>query len=119
MAVDDRRAARTVREPPSVVVRCAGHAARVLRDLRAGLEEEGVPVRVEHGPPGDAVTLAFGAAQASSLDVGIGVGAGGEVCVHHAKRPPDSPALTGTAHQARLFGHNAARLVIGIPVKTR
>ncbi|MFF5987356.1 glycerol dehydratase reactivase beta/small subunit family protein [Prauserella flavalba] len=117
MAVDDRRAARAVRTPPSVVVRCAGDTA-VLRDLRAGLEEEGVPVRVEDGGSGDAVALAFGAAQASSLDVGIGVAAGGAVCVHHAKRPPDSPALTGTARDARLLGHNAARLVTGIPVKT-
>jgi hypothetical protein len=117
MPVVDRRAARAARTPPSVVVRCA-EPGPGLRAIQAGLEEEGVPVRVEDAPGGDVTMLAFGAAQASSLGVGIGVDADGVVCVHHAKRPRDSPVLVAPPAGARVCGHNAARLVIGLPLKT-
>ncbi|MBK1783315.1 glycerol dehydratase reactivase beta/small subunit family protein [Prauserella cavernicola] len=122
MGVRDRGAATTTRAvPPAIVVRCAEDAAAVLRDVLAGVEEEGVPVRVELVPGGDArdaATLAFAAARASSLDVGVGIDREGAGCVQHAKRPEDRPALTGPRERARLLGHNAARLVTGIPVKT-
>jgi len=79
------------------------------------MEEEGVPLRVEDGA-GTALELAFAAARASSLGVGIGLDAT-TVCVHHAKRPQDSPVLTAALVHARLCGHNAARLVVGLPLK--
>ncbi|GII42042.1 glycerol dehydratase reactivase beta/small subunit family protein [Planotetraspora phitsanulokensis] len=140
-----------VRIRPEVVVLCRPDPRnrRCLRELGAGMEEEGVPFRVEdatedgtelevgdgaddgtdhgvghgaddgagHGTGGGAVELAFAAAQASHLDVGVGVDATGNVCVHHAKLPPDAPALSGTASDARVMGHNAARLVVGVPFK--
>jgi hypothetical protein len=88
-----------------------------LRDITAGLEEEGVPFRVDASPAGSAAELAHFAAQASTLGVGVGMDAAGDICVHHAKLPPDSPALTGPAERARRLGHNAARLVTGVPFK--
>ncbi|KAA9159774.1 hypothetical protein FPZ12_019275 [Amycolatopsis acidicola] len=103
--------------PPTVVVYSA--FSPCLREILAGLEEEGVPAEVSSYPGGDAVVLAFAAALASPLDVGIGVGDTGTVCVHHAKLPQDEPALTGPAGEARRLGHNAARLVTRIPLKTR
>jgi hypothetical protein len=117
-----------VRNRPAVVVWCAPalRNRRCVRELTAGMEEEGVPYRVEDGGGGDvvephavlgAVELAFAAAQASGLDVGVGVDAEGNVCVHHARLPPAMPALTGPASQARTIGHNAARLVVGVPFK--
>ena len=66
---------------------------------------------------GGARELAFAAAQASNLDVGVGVDATGYICVHHAKLSPDAPAVAGPASSARTMGHNAARLVVGIPFK--
>ncbi|MEU6642115.1 glycerol dehydratase reactivase beta/small subunit family protein [Saccharomonospora sp. NPDC046836] len=106
------------RHRPSVVVRCTVPGADSVRGIRAGLEEEGVPVRVEPAPSDDAAVLAFAAAQASSLGVGIGVDDAGTVCLHHAKRPPGSPVLSGPPAVARVLGHNAARLVVGLPLKT-
>ncbi|HVV09424.1 glycerol dehydratase reactivase beta/small subunit family protein [Amycolatopsis sp.] len=102
-------------ERPAVVVYCAQPC---LREILAGLEEEGVPARVELRDDMDATTLAFLAAQESALDVGIGADTSGAVCVHHAKLPPSCPALLAPAAQARRLGHNAARLVTRIPFKT-
>ncbi|WP_436764106.1 glycerol dehydratase reactivase beta/small subunit family protein [Streptosporangium sp. V21-05] len=154
------------RNRPAVVVFChpAPENRHRLREIEAGLEEEGVPYRVEDGHidvedghtrlkdrrigvegghvrveggrvgvgngrtrvedghagggvGGGARELAFAAAQASSLAVGVGVDAAGNICVHHAKLPPDAPAVAGTASDARVMGHNAARLVVGVPFK--
>ncbi|OXM73113.1 MULTISPECIES: glycerol dehydratase reactivase beta/small subunit family protein [Amycolatopsis] len=100
---------------PAVVVRCRDASSPWLREIRAGMEEEGVPLVVEEVSAGDALVLAYAAACRSTLDVGIGVA--DEVCVHHAKRPAGSPALTGPLSRARVLGHNAARMVVGIPLK--
>jgi hypothetical protein len=115
----DRRAQRAERVRPAVVVRyLPGGAHRAsLREVTAGLEEEGVPWRLEECGRGTAVELAFGAARASTLGVGLGVDAEGAVSVHHAKLPAARPVATGAAERARVLGHNAARLVVGIPFK--
>jgi hypothetical protein len=113
--VPDRRADR--RRPAVLVCHDPAAGARAcLRQIGAGLEEEGVPFRVEEGG-GSAAELAYAAAQASDLDVGIGIGAAGDVCVHQSKLPRGSPALSGPPETARTMGHNAARLVKGIPFK--
>jgi hypothetical protein len=117
-------------ERPVVVIVHVGEST-ALRDVRAGLEEEGVPARADRveaaaveisGDPGPAesgpaVALAHEAARRSSLDVGVGLAADGSVCVHHAKLDPETPALAGDRSAARSCGHNAARLVVGIPYK--
>lgn len=115
----DRRAESTRTTRPVVVVRYEPDRdpPALLRDIAAGLEEEGVPFRVEVGSAADAVSLAHEAAHASPLDVGVGVGGAAQVCVHHAKLPPHAPALLASASAARAMGHNAARLVTGIPLK--
>ncbi|MEU8381071.1 glycerol dehydratase reactivase beta/small subunit family protein [Streptosporangium sp. NPDC048865] len=140
----DRAPGGVERHRPAVVVFCrpAPGDRHRLREIEAGMEEEGVPYRVEDGRIGDgrvgeglaggdrsgegqagggtgggAGELAFAAARASTLGVGIGVDAAGNICVHHAKLPPDAPALAGTASDARTLGHNAARLVVGVPFK--
>lgn len=146
-------------ERPVVVIVHVGEAP-ALRDVRAGLEEEGVPARADRveagaveiageiagetgpagtgpaltgtalsgtaeagtaeagpGESGPAVALAHEAARRSPLDVGVGLAADGSVCVHHAKLDPATPALVGDRSAARSCGHNAARLVVGIPFK--
>jgi hypothetical protein len=115
----DRRADRSGRARPEVLVSChlAADVRALLRQIGAGLEEEGVPFRVAEGGLGSAAELAYAAAQASVLDVGIGIDATGNVCVHQAKLPPDSPALSGPPESARILGHNAARLVTGMPFR--
>ncbi|MCK9902194.1 hypothetical protein CC117_24915 [Parafrankia colletiae] len=129
----DRRADRARRGRPTIVVRYDLDQSdpRLVREIHAGMEEEGVPFRTEpahgdhsHGDHrgnndhgGEAAALAYAAAQASALDVGVGVDAHGTVCVHHAKLPPAAPVLTGPASAARVLGHNAARIVVGLPLR--
>lgn len=145
--VNDRHSDRAGRNRPAVMLLHHPDLGNrhCLREITAGMEEEGVPCRIEsvsrpaenesyraEGGPyraenglcptgnaadGGARELAFAAAQASNLDVGIGVDAAGYICVHHAKLPPDAPAVAGPPSSARTMGHNAARLVVGIPFK--
>ena len=106
-------------EAPTVVVRHAGAAAAVLREIRAGAEEEGVPTSVEESA-GAAEPLAHAAALASRLEVGVGIDAAGSVAVHHATLPPSTPALAvpagADAGQWRRAGAVAARIVTGLPI---
>lgn len=111
-------------EPPTVVVRHAGAAEALLREVRAGAEEEGVPTSVEESrtgeSAGDVAALAHAAALASRLEVGVGIDAAGGVAVHHATLPPDAPALAvpagADAVQWRRAGAVAARIVTGLPI---
>ncbi|GAA1013403.1 hypothetical protein Aple_054090 [Acrocarpospora pleiomorpha] len=114
---------RDKRDRPTVVVRYRPDPANrlCLREIGAGLEEEGVPFRAEPVERGQdhatARELAYAAALASHLGVGVGVDAAGNTCVHHAKLPPDVPVMAGPPSTARRMGHNAARLVVGIAFK--
>jgi Dehydratase medium subunit len=112
-------------ERPAVLVyRHRGVPSVVLREVRAGAEEEGVPTEVVDAPSGmddaDATALAHAAAQGSRLDVGIGIDASGATAVHHAKLPQRSPAATtdadGAAPDRRRAGRIAARVVKGLPL---
>jgi hypothetical protein len=115
-------------EIPSVVVlRPAEAGAKVLREVCAGIEEEGVPTRVVM-PSGDSdtdrdtdsetVLLAHEAAQESRLDVGVALGVE-VVVVHHAKLPERSPAQVVATEAGiagwRGAGRSAARIVKGLP----
>ncbi|MCV7421688.1 glycerol dehydratase reactivase beta/small subunit family protein [Mycobacterium yunnanensis] len=98
-------------------------AGPVEDEVLAGMEEEGVPSVVERPRHGDddAITLATTAAGRSSLAVGVGIDAGGRVCVQHDKLPDPLPELysSGPADggTARSLGHDAARIVVGIPLR--
>lgn len=104
---------------PAVVVLSVG-AGPIEDAVLAGIEEEGVPhavVRVGHGA---ATELAQLAAVRSPLDVGVGVDDLGGVCVHAEMLPEPLPELTSSAADraaARALGHNAARIVVGLPLK--
>ena len=110
---------RAAEARPAVLVYCALAADDLdgARQLDAGMEEEGVPARIVTVPDGPAVALAHAAAQASNLDVGVGIDSMGNISVHHAKMPRDRAALNGSPGTARVMGHNAARLVRGTPFK--
>lgn len=106
---------------PAIVVVSAG-SCEVERDVLAGIEEEGVPYLLVAGDAEvPAAELARRAALRSPLHVGVGVDAKGEVCVQHAKLADPLPELSsgGTADAAagRQLGHNAARIVVGVPLK--
>lgn len=107
---------------PSIIICVAqlvGYEAK-LRELQAGMEEEGVPYTIQEGTASDAVMLGYQGAQLSPLGVGIGIDAA-SLCIHYQKLPEDQPLFMldgqGTLAEWRNFGYNAARLVKGLPFK--
>ena len=91
-----------------------------IREVQAGMEEEGIPCFVVQSKESDVVALAYQGACASKLGVGLGIGADG-LCIHYCKLPDQHPLFAlnvpGIPVQWRHFGYNAARLVKGIPFK--
>ncbi|WP_304543198.1 glycerol dehydratase reactivase beta/small subunit family protein [Desulforamulus aquiferis] len=91
-----------------------------LRELRAGMEEEGIPYSLQRVEGSDAVSLAYQGANTSELGVGVGISQN-KICIHFKRLPPLKPLFTmdsaGTLDEWRHFGFNAARLVKGLPFK--
>jgi hypothetical protein len=89
-----------------------------LREVQAGIEEEGVPSAWCVGA-GDANSLACRGAAESPLGVGVGIGAEA-MSVHYHKLPAAKPLFVLPAGEPpvwRRLGCNAARLVKGTPFK--
>ncbi|WP_159233521.1 glycerol dehydratase reactivase beta/small subunit family protein [Mycolicibacterium vanbaalenii] len=107
--------------PAILVLSCT--RGPVEREVLAGIEEEGVPFVVERcGGAEDANILGRRAAGRSTLGVGVGIDGHGRVSVRHQKLA-ESPSGLSTdevtdPQAARTLGHNAARLVVGIPLRT-
>ena len=107
---------------PSIIITACPHAGfeAKLRELKAGMEEEGVPCLFVSDEAKDAITLAYKGAQASTLGVGIGISPDA-LCVHFQKLPERQPLFVlegeGSLPEWRNFGYNAARLVKGLPFK--
>lgn len=107
---------------PSIMLYVCGHAGyeQKIREIEAGIEEEGVPCSLVLADEPDAVVLARLGAQRSPLGVGIGVGSAA-ICIHYHKLPENQPLFLTKGGEKpqewRLFGYNAARLIKGIPFK--
>ncbi|CUH94328.1 hypothetical protein P22_0394 [Propionispora sp. 2/2-37] len=115
---------QTDRNKPRIVIAVQSHSGweTKVREIEAGLEEEGVPWTVlTVSQPGTIAQTAHQAAGLSPLGVGIGLDAG-SVCLHFAKLPPEQPLFLTSGAGApaiwRYYGYNAARLVKNIPFKT-
>ncbi|MBP2654450.1 MAG: dehydratase medium subunit [Firmicutes bacterium] len=106
---------------PSVIIYVKPHGGQEakVREVQAGLEEEGIPSVLRSGD-GDAVGLAHRGAVESQLEVGVGVDAD-TMSVHMRKLPSDKPLFVSADRENpivwRHLGYNAARLVKGIPFK--
>jgi hypothetical protein len=86
-----------------------------------GLEEEGIPFKINEVSGGSMTGFAKEAADSSPLRVGIGIGGSGEVVLHHHDLPAGSPLFRLSTKpwdpvQLRRMGTNAARLVKGQPL---
>jgi hypothetical protein len=106
--------------PAVLVFKAPGTADEVISQILLGIEEEGIPAKVQEKQSGLTVNLAKAAADGSSLNVGIGASST-KVVVHHRDLPGDKPLfLLGaeklTAVNLRCLGTNAARLVKGNPL---
>lgn len=94
--------------------------------IAVGAEEEGIPCRLdpadETDDETDVASLAHAAAQNSRLDVGVGI-ASGQVAVHERHMPVERPVIISEVEEdharqvCRSAGANAARLVIGTPLR--
>jgi len=94
--------------------------------ISVGAEEEGIPCRLEAvgegGDETDVAALAHAAAQNSRLGVGVSV-ASGQVAVHERHMPAAQPVSVTELKEdqarqvCRSAGSNAARLVIGTPLR--
>ena len=107
--------------PAVLVYRHPGAPAPVLRQVRAGVEEEGVPTDVEEVPgPDDPTALAHAAAEESRLGVGVGLAADGAAAVHHGTLPERTPVVATPAQAPssdwRRVGRVAARVVKHLPL---
>lgn len=91
----------------------------IVDKISYGIEEEGIPFHIKNDDCADYKVLATKASNESQLDVGIGIDASGNMCLHHAKLP-DQYYLFDSKHmndpkKLRDIGVNGARLVKGIP----
>ncbi|MGE2735370.1 glycerol dehydratase reactivase beta/small subunit family protein [Mycolicibacterium vaccae] len=108
-------------DKPAILV-FGAHACAIETEVLAGIEEEGVPFVVERPDAAQEATVLAGLAAArSSLSVGVGIDDRGRVCVQHQKLADPQPGLHTTSAAnpvaARSLGHNAARMVVGIPLR--
>lgn len=92
----------------------------VITEILLGIEEEGLPYSVEEKDPDTALYLAYQAAEASHLGVGIGIDSS-EIVLHHIKLKEDEPLFSisaqNTEENYRSLGANAARVIKRMPFK--
>lgn len=92
-----------------------------IREIVLGIEEEGLPYSVEAKDQYDtAKELAYKAAEASHLGVGIGI-TDKQIAIHTNKLKEDQPLfcvrMTDDEEVLRAMGANAARLIKRMPFK--
>jgi imidazolonepropionase-like amidohydrolase len=95
------------------------NSPETARELLSGAEEEGVPCELEAVGEEGAIALAYKAAGASVLGVGLGLDSAGMAAVHYDKLSEDKPLFTLNYRidgaKLRSMASNAARLVKGLP----
>lgn len=102
---------------PSILIYVHEPDAACLRNLCAGVEEEGVLFEVS-ALQGDAAALAVKAAQESVLGSGVGlVGSSAVLQLRGCSKPVFSYAAA-TAAQCRALGADSARAIKKLPFKT-
>jgi hypothetical protein len=105
---------------PQIVIFTGEISSSIIKDITAGLEEEGVFYAVVKAQEKlNAHELSIIAAETGTLGTGIGA-SNNEICIHNVKLPKDKPIFRVSAdgeENARTLGANAARLVKGKPFK--
>jgi len=94
----------------------------IAKEVLAGIEEEGIPCKLQSSTSANTVKLAYSCAQQSPLGVGIAIGYSGDVVVHYQRLHEEEPLFylgprEGETNSWRRMGSHGARLVKGIPFK--
>lgn len=113
-------AASTLERPAIFVALMPGAPRQAARWVEIGAEEEGVPCRLIELEGKDVIDLAYQAAMASPLKIGVAVSER-SVVLHEFHMPPHQPVLvfdldTDTQRACRLMGANAARFFVRRPL---
>ena len=91
----------------------------VIQQVLLGIEEEGLPYSLAEKDSNDGLNLAYKAAEASHL--GVGIGLGDKIVLHYIKLKEDEPLFIAPVRDdeemLRAIGSNAARLVKRMPFK--
>lgn len=104
---------------PQIVIFSNTENRDLINEVIAGIEEEGALYRLAANEYSDVVKMAYDAAKASVLGVGIGV-VGDSICMHCKNLELDMPLFfteTDMNLNPRIIGCNAARYVKGLPLK--
>lgn len=105
---------------PVMFIYTANCNEELLEEVKAGIEEEGVPFEIkECSAEKDAGTLAYEAASSSILEAGIGIKRC-RICFQCLIGKKLSPLLnieTEDKKALRVFGSNAARFVKGCSLR--
>lgn len=103
---------------PSILVWYGSVDEDILFDCLYGIEEEGIPYRIEKKLGSSTVDQAFEASCASLLEVGIALNED-SIAVHYSRLPKECPMFMVEKQinksLVRRLGCNAARMVKGIP----
>jgi len=91
----------------------------ILTEVLLGIEEEGLPYSLVEKDSDDAMYLAYKAAEASHLGVGLGIS--DKISLHFIKMKENQPLFVidsqNSEENLRNIGANAARLVKRMPFK--
>ena len=104
---------------PTILIFTVRPDEMLLREICAGIEEEGVLYEVIAQPSGDAATLAAAASSVSVLGSGVAL-VGCSIALHIKGMTDRSPLLgfeRATPGQARDVGANSARVIKKLPFK--
>ncbi len=102
---------------PAIVVMEIGDCITTWDEVLLGIEEEGIPFRIQHIPSGEVIDSAAGC---SSISLLVGIACDQEkLIVHYKNLPASAPLFTlmyqQDNHAGRSIGTNAARTVKGFP----
>lgn len=104
---------------PTILIFTVRPDEALLRELCAGIEEEGVLYDVIAQPSGEATALAASASGMSMLGSGVGL-VGRSLSLHIKGMTSNSPLLgfeSATPEQARDIGANSARVIKKLPLR--
>jgi hypothetical protein len=104
---------------PVINIFAGGAKEEAIKEVLAGIEEEGALYEVFYKEEMEAEKLSYEAAEESLLETGIGINKQ-SACINISKLPLNAPLLkvsTLDRPRLRLLGSNAARFVKGIPFK--
>lgn len=108
-----------IAKKPTIMIYTARPDEGVLREVCAGIEEEGVLYEVVAALTGDPAVLAYAASDASMLGSGVAV-CGATVALHIKGMEKGRSMLlyeNATGERAREAGANSARVIKRLPFK--